>query len=91
MIVEGDDGKPITNNVIARGPIAQSEFLSNMGIEVRLANLLRQATTEEDAQSLISSFQRLVAPDEMGTTYKVIALQSLDSKSEWHPGFSRSD
>jgi SAM-dependent MidA family methyltransferase len=76
--------------VVARGPITQSDFLSNLGLEVRMAKLLREATSEDDSASLISSFNRLVAPEEMGTTYKVISLSHLQN-SDWHEGFSKND
>lgn len=72
------------------GPINQSQFLSNMGLEVRMARLLLQVATEEDAQSLIDSFHRLVAPEQMGTSYKVMSFHNLGG-ADWHAGFSQSD
>ncbi|KAI9911342.1 hypothetical protein PsorP6_008688 [Peronosclerospora sorghi] len=61
-------------NVQASGPIGQGTFLRNMGIEQRLAILLQNAKTEKVQEDLISSYKRLVEIEQMGTTFKALAL-----------------
>jgi NADH dehydrogenase [ubiquinone] 1 alpha subcomplex assembly factor 7 len=60
--------------VVASGPIGQGQFLRNMGIEHRLAALLQSCESDEQAQELFSSYERLVEPDQMGDIFKAMAL-----------------
>ena len=46
---------------MCHGPITQQQLLQSLGIEVRLQALLEVAETEEQADSLIKGYQRLVA------------------------------
>ena len=46
---------------VCHGPITQQQLLQSLGIEVRLQALLEVAETEEQADSLIKGYQRLVA------------------------------
>ena len=56
------------------GPEIQSRFLSRLGIEVRAAMLSKSAP---DAKSKISrQLHRLMDPEEMGSLFKAIAIQS---------------
>lgn len=64
--------------VVASGPIGQGQFLRNMGIEHRLAALLENAESDEQAQELFSSYERLVEPDQMGSIFKAMALTHAD-------------
>lgn len=59
------------------GPVSQSHFLEEMGIQVRLASLLKNANPLQ-AQHLISSYERLVDSEAMGATYKAFAFSSSD-------------
>lgn len=61
-------------NVITLGPISQSSFLKNMGIETRL-DLLVSANPEK-CDEISNSVSRLVGTDEksMGLAYKVMAV-----------------
>ncbi|MBA3676623.1 MAG: SAM-dependent methyltransferase [Sphingosinicella sp.] len=54
------------------GPMNQGEWLREMGIEVRAALLAK--TTPERADEIRMAKDRLVAPDQMGTLFKVLAL-----------------
>lgn len=59
----------------AVGPIPQGQFLSALGIEVRL-NALLDSPKISDKQALLlyDSYRRLVDPEQMGRKYKVIAI-----------------
>jgi NADH dehydrogenase [ubiquinone] 1 alpha subcomplex assembly factor 7 len=59
------------------GPVAQSEFLTALGAETRLATLSARATGPQRA-ALRSGLQRLIDPAEMGTLFKVLAVVSPD-------------
>lgn len=48
---------------VCHGPIPQAQFLEAMGIRERLAVLLGNASADE-AQQLISGYERLVSGDE---------------------------
>ncbi len=80
------------------GPITQTNFLQNMGIEYRLISLLSKLQENSDATSLISGFDRLTNPKEMGENYKAIGglwqkkniFQKTPEKTEkisYFPGF----
>jgi len=56
------------------GPIAQGAFLGALGLQERL-NMLIKAHPEK-AEPLFESAQKLVAPDQMGTRFKVICISS---------------
>ena len=63
----------------SHGPVTQGEFLSRLGAAQRAAKLLERANPRQ-AKDIESACRRLIAPDEMGTLFKVLALT--------HPGFS---
>src|SRR5206468_3357289 len=66
------------------GPITQAEFLSNMGIEHRVAALLRAREGQEEEQlQIYLGYKRLV--EDMGTSYKVMVLSTLEDS----PGFGK--
>ena len=83
------------DGVYVAGPTTQSDFLSNMGIEYRVAALLEAAEArgdEDDALDLFQAYQRLVSTDDggMGKVYHAMTLVSGDGmlKSQL-PGFSK--
>uniref|UniRef100_A0A6B2L4G5 Protein arginine methyltransferase NDUFAF7 n=1 Tax=Arcella intermedia TaxID=1963864 RepID=A0A6B2L4G5_9EUKA len=77
-----------TNDVEFFGPITQGEFLKNMSIEVRTAILLQNCKDEDQANTLISSYERLIDPDQMGRIYKVLSiLNAPQNKHQPPPGF----
>ena len=56
------------------GPVRQGDFLRRLGIEQRLA---RVAEARPDAaEALRAGAQRLIAPDQMGHLFKVMAISS---------------
>lgn len=56
------------------GPCPQGQFLSRLGIEVRAVTLSRNAP--DSKAKIARQLHRLTHPDEMGTLFKAIALQS---------------
>lgn len=59
------------------GPVTQGKFLRNIGIEDRVTSLSKKATPEQ-AKTIISSLNRLVASNEMGKLFKVLGIVSSD-------------
>lgn len=56
------------------GPVAQAQFLSRLGIEIRAAALARNQP--EQKEKLARQLARLTRPDQMGTLFKAICIQS---------------
>ncbi|GAM17505.1 hypothetical protein SAMD00019534_006800, partial [Acytostelium subglobosum LB1] len=71
--------KHLKKDVTAIGPVDQGIFLKEMGIDHRIEkiakNLEKDVTKLED---LAKSYYKLVSPEEMGSSYKVITI--LDKK-----------
>lgn len=65
-------------SVQSSGPIGQGAFLKNMGIDHRLAALLQNAESDEVQEELFSAYERLVAPEQMGSIFKALALTHVD-------------
>ncbi len=59
----------------AWGPIGQGAFLTGLGLNERLRRLIAGASPRQ-RDDLVSGAQRLVAPDQMGELFKVLALTS---------------
>ncbi len=57
------------------GPVDQGEWLVRLGIQPRAAALKRNATPKQ-AADIDSALNRLIANDQMGTLFKVLALAS---------------
>jgi NADH dehydrogenase [ubiquinone] 1 alpha subcomplex assembly factor 7 len=66
-----------TSGAQAFGPLTQSAFLKNMGIEERAERLIAGATAEQ-VKMITSALERLTGDDAMGTLFKVIAVTSPD-------------
>lgn len=60
--------------VLTFGPIEQGEFLHRMGGETRLAKLMENAASSEDASSLKSGYNMLTNPSKMGTRFKMFSM-----------------
>jgi SAM-dependent MidA family methyltransferase len=58
------------------GPVPQGQFLRRLGIEQRAAALARGAPGR--AEELAGARDRLIAADQMGTLFKVMALVAPD-------------
>ena len=54
-------------------PITQGEFLRNLGIEIRAAQLKHRATPEQ-AQAIDAALHRLTDPMQMGNLFKVMCV-----------------
>jgi NADH dehydrogenase [ubiquinone] 1 alpha subcomplex assembly factor 7 len=66
------------------GPLTQGEFLRRLGIEQRATRLKANATPQQ-AADIDSALARLIAPDQMGELFKVLAI--ADPKLGMLPGF----
>jgi NADH dehydrogenase [ubiquinone] 1 alpha subcomplex assembly factor 7 len=67
------------------GPTGQGEFLVRIGIERRAAALKARATAMQQ-QEIDRALARLIAPDQMGTLFRVLAVG--DGRTESPAGFS---
>ena len=56
------------------GPISQSRFLTSLGLQPRLAALLRSAPTPERRTEIESAAKRLVDQTGMGAQYKIMGV-----------------
>jgi len=57
----------------AFGPVDQGTFLRRLGLPER-AQALKRAATPAQAQTIDAASARLIAPDQMGTLFRVLAL-----------------
>ncbi|KAI7874753.1 DUF185-domain-containing protein [Lichtheimia hyalospora FSU 10163] len=64
------------------GPVTQSKFLQNLGLQARTEMLLKHAKTAESRMNVIKSVQRLIDPAMMGRIYKVLAFSKKHTPSE---------
>lgn len=73
------------SGVAAFGPVGQGTFLRELGI-VERGEVLKRRASPEQARALDAASVRLIAPDRMGTLFRVLALG--DGKSAPPAGFS---
>lgn len=66
-----------TSGIRVFGPVSQADFLSELGIALRATALKRNATPEQ-AAAIDSAVDRLTAPGQMGTLFKVMAAITKD-------------
>lgn len=71
--------------VKAFGPVGQGNFLRRLGIAARAQSLKRHASPQQ-ARAIDSALARLIAPDQMGNLFRVLALS--DDRSALPAGFS---
>lgn len=67
------------------GPVGQGDFLRRLGIAERAGTLKRHASPEQ-VRAIDAALARLIAPDQMGTLFRVLALG--DDRSAQPAGFS---
>ena len=67
------------------GPVGQGDFLCRLGIAERAGTLKRHASPEQ-VRAIDAALARLIAPDQMGTLFRVLALG--DDRSAQPAGFS---
>ncbi|KAF2078047.1 hypothetical protein CYY_000685 [Polysphondylium violaceum] len=77
--------KLMKNSTTAIGPVDQGIFLKEMGIEHRLVQIANKEQSQSKVEELVQGYKKLVDPQEMGSTYKVI---TISSKSITPVGFS---
>ncbi len=83
-IRKGQWGKGL--GIKAHGPVSQGTFLQAMGIGERAGVLIDQEKVDnETAQNIYDGLIRLVAPDQMGDRYKVLAM--TNGRGPDPPGF----
>lgn len=70
------------------GPIAQGDFLRRLGILQR-AQSLKARATESQRAAVDAALARLIAPDQMGTLFRVLAVG--DGRSTQPAGFSEAE
>jgi NADH dehydrogenase [ubiquinone] 1 alpha subcomplex assembly factor 7 len=71
--------------VSSYGPVEQGRFLAAMGMPDRIAALLESpSVTDDQAEALVLSYERLVDPQQMGERYKVLAI--IDEEQPLPPG-----
>ncbi|XP_066281071.1 protein arginine methyltransferase NDUFAF7, mitochondrial-like [Branchiostoma lanceolatum] len=61
------------DKVVTHGPMTQREFLENMGIELRLQVLQRNADKSQ-RKDLLSGYDMLTNPDKMGDRFKFFSI-----------------
>ena len=66
----------MVHTVTTRGPLSQGTFLENMGLRLRLSQLLENAKTDERRSALRNAAERLVNRTGMGAQYQVMAITS---------------
>lgn len=58
------------------GPVFQRDFLFRLGLEARLEKVAKAAADEDAAKAIREAAVRLVAPQQMGELFKVMAISS---------------
>jgi NADH dehydrogenase [ubiquinone] 1 alpha subcomplex assembly factor 7 len=60
------------------GPLTQAQFLTGLGIDARLAGLTK-TTTAAQTHDIKTATHRLIAADQMGTLFKVMAITASNN------------
>lgn len=76
--------RAVEGKATAWGPVTQGEFLQRLGISIRAEALTRNATPQQ-AENIMTAVQRLIAPDQMGSLFKVLCLSKQELSQP--PGF----
>ena len=63
----------VSGEIRVSGPVPQAVFLRTLGIEAR-ALRLRQGSTRRQMEEVLEGLKRLIAPEKMGTLFKVLGL-----------------
>ncbi|KAJ8668073.1 hypothetical protein QAD02_009736 [Eretmocerus hayati] len=62
-----------THKILCFGPVTQGDFLTELGINVRLMNLCKDATKDQRKQ-LELGYKKIVDSDQMGSCFKVMSM-----------------
>ena len=65
------------DDIIVRGVETQNFFLKSMGIAERFEMLYEKSNSEEEKETLMRAYERLMSDKEMGELFKVFAFSSL--------------
>ncbi|XP_071962536.1 protein arginine methyltransferase NDUFAF7, mitochondrial-like isoform X2 [Antedon mediterranea] len=74
-------------SVSTYGPVMQSYFLKNMGIETRLKALMMNAS-EKEQSDLVSGYRMLTDPKQMGERFKFFAIRQKSDITDIPAGFT---
>ena len=86
--IVAEEKEPKASRPEAFGPITQGKFLASMGVVERVERYIEDdATTDDQAYELYSAMERLMAPDQMGERYKVLAIAAKKGGIFSPPGF----
>ena len=69
------------DDIVVRGLETQNFFLKSMGIAERFGMLYEKSNTEEERETLMRAYERLMSDKEMGDLFKVLAFSSSSSSS----------
>ncbi|CAL4080592.1 unnamed protein product, partial [Meganyctiphanes norvegica] len=61
------------DHCVSFGPVSQAFFLKNIGIELRLQNLLKTSSHEQQ-RNLLSGYKMITSPEQMGERFKFMAI-----------------
>ena len=62
------------NEVTTHGPISQATFLTKLGMEIRVDELMRSASNSERQNAIGQAARRLVDPLAMGKQYQFLSV-----------------
>jgi SAM-dependent MidA family methyltransferase len=77
-------GAAASGGAVVSGPVGQGTFQKRLGME-RRAEALARAAGDGGAPRVAAAFERLTAPDQMGSLFKAVALR--DRRLPELPGF----
>jgi len=77
--------KARSEDVRADGPVMQRDFLTRLGLRVRLEALMNSVDGEEKREAIRSAALRLVDADGMGSLFKVLSISPKGASAP--PGF----
>ena len=63
----------VRGKAAAWGPVTQGAFLQRLGISIRAEALARNGSPQQ-AEDIATAVERLIAPDQMGSLFKVLCL-----------------
>ncbi|OQR74949.1 protein midA -like protein [Tropilaelaps mercedesae] len=64
----------VENQVLIFGPVTQRNFLTSMGMGVRLKKLLEVVRSREEGEQLVTAYDMLINPRHMGERFKFMAM-----------------
>lgn len=62
------------SKTICFGPTSQNQFLHNLGIEIRLKQLLKTLPTDQERSNILSGYRMITDDKQMGQRFKVLSI-----------------